>query len=127
MLYDANKVTLSATTNVTFREDVGARFAAYGWHVQEIDGMDVAAVDAALTSARADERRPSLIVARTHIGFGSPNKADSFKSHGEPLGKDEVRLTKRAYGWPEDSQFLVPEEARREFAKVGARGTQLRG
>jgi transketolase len=125
VLYDANKVTLSATTNVTFREDVGARFAAYGWQVQEIDGMDVAAVDAALTKARADEKRPSLIVARTHIGFGSPNKADNFKSHGEPLGKDEVRLTKRAYGWPEDSQFLVPEEARREFEKVGARGTQL--
>ncbi|HMI56438.1 MAG TPA: transketolase [Gemmatimonadaceae bacterium] len=124
VLYDANKITLSATTNVTFREDVGARFAAYGWQVQEIDGMDVAAVDAALAKARADEKRPSLIVARTHIGFGSPNKADSFKSHGEPLGKDEVRLAKRAYGWPEDAQFLVPEEAQREFAKVGARGTQ---
>ncbi|HEV7703838.1 MAG TPA: transketolase [Gemmatimonadaceae bacterium] len=126
VLYDANNITLSATTYVTFREDVGARFAAYGWQVQEIDGMDVAAVDAALTSARADEKRPSLIVARTHIGFGSPNKADSFKSHGEPLGKDEVRLAKRAYGWPEDAQFLVPEDARREFAKVGARGTQRR-
>jgi transketolase len=124
VLYDANKITLSATTNVTFREDVGARFTAYGWQVQEIDGMDVAAVDTALTKARADEKRPSLIVARTHIGFGSPNKADSFKSHGEPLGKDEVRLAKRAYGWPEDAQFLVPEEAQREFAKVSARGTQ---
>jgi transketolase len=126
VLYDANQVTLSATTNITFRENVGARFAAYGWQVQEIDGMDVAAVDAALESARADEQRPSLIVARTHIGFGSPNKVDSFKSHGEPLGKDEVRLTKRAYGWPEDAQFLVPEEARREFSKVAARGTLLR-
>jgi transketolase len=126
VLYDANQVTLSATTNITFREDVGARFAAYGWQVQEIDGMDVAAVDAALTNARADERRPSLIVARTHIGFGSPNKVDSFKAHGEPLGKDEVRLTKRAYGWPEDAQFLVPDEARREFDKVGARGARSR-
>jgi transketolase len=126
VLYDANQVTLSATTNITFREDVGARFAAYGWQVQEIDGMDVAAVDAALTNARADERRPSLILARTHIGFGSPNKVDSFKAHGEPLGKDEVRLTKRAYGWPEDAQFLVPDEARREFDKVGARGARSR-
>jgi len=126
VLYDANQITLSATTNVTFSEDVGARFAAYGWQVQEIDGMDVAAVDAALTEARADEARPSLIVARTHIGFGSPNKVDTFKAHGEPLGKDEVRLTKAAYGWPEDAQFLVPDEAQREFAKMSVRGTQLR-
>jgi transketolase len=126
VLYDANQITLSATTNVTFSENVGARFTAYGWQVQEIDGMDVAAVDAALTAARADEKRPSLIVARTHIGFGSPNKVDTFQAHGEPLGKDEVRLTKRAYGWPEDAQFLVPEEAQREFAKMSPRGTQMR-
>ena len=106
VLYDANQVTLSGTTNITFSEDVGARFAAYGWQVQEIDGMDIAAVDAALTAARDDEQRPSLIVARTHIGFGSPNRVDSFKAHGEPLGKEETRLTKRAYGWPEDAQFL---------------------
>lgn len=122
VLYDANQITLSATTNVTFSEDVGARFAAYGWQVQEIDGMDVAAVDEALAAARADDSHPSLIVARTHIGFGSPNKVDTFQAHGEPLGKNEVELTKRAYGWPEDSQFFVPEEAKREFAKAGARG-----
>ena len=122
VLYDSNRITLSATTNVTFSEDVGARFAAYGWHVQHVDGMDVAAVDAALTAARADEHRPSLIVARTHIGFGSPNKQDTFEAHGEPLGRNEVRLTKRAYGWPEDAEFLVPEEAQREFDKVRARG-----
>jgi transketolase len=126
VLYDANRITLSATTNVTFSEDVGARFAAYGWQVQEVDGMDVAAVDAALTAARADEHRPSLIAARTHIGFGSPNKHDTFAAHGEPLGKDEVRLTKRAYGWPEDAEFDVPEEAQREFAKVRVRGATLR-
>ena len=126
VLYDANRVTLSATTNVTFSEDVGARFAAYGWQVQEVDGMDVAAVDAALTAARADEHRPSLIVARTHIGFGSPNKHDTFEAHGEPLGKNEVQLTKRAYGWPEDAEFYVPEEAQREFAKVGERGAAMR-
>ena len=122
VLYDANLITLSATTNVTFSEDVGARFAAYGWQVQHVDGMDVAAVDEALAAARADEDRPSLIIARTHIGFGSPNKQDTFEAHGEPLGQDEVRLTKRAYGWPEDAQFLVPEEAQQEFAKVGVRG-----
>ena len=126
VLYDANRITLSATANITFSEDVGARFAAYGWRVQAVDGMDVAAVDAALTAARGDEGRPSLIVARTHIGFGSPHKHDSFEAHGEPLGKDEVRLTKRAYGWPEDAQFRVPEEVQREFAKVRARGAALR-
>ncbi|HEU6439695.1 MAG TPA: transketolase, partial [Terriglobales bacterium] len=127
VLYDSNRITLSATTNVTFSEDVGARFAAFGWHVQHVDGMDVAAVDAALTAARTDERRPSLIVARTHIGFGSPNKHDMFEAHGEPLGRNEVRLTKRAYGWPEDAEFLVPEEACREFDKIRVRGAALRG
>ncbi len=126
VLYDANKITLSATTNITFTEDVGARFTAYGWQVQEVNGMDVAAVDAALAAARADEHRPSLIVARTHIGFGSPNKHDTFEAHGEPLGANEVRLTKRAYGWPEDETFRVPEEAQREFEKVRVRGAALR-
>jgi len=126
VLYDANKITLSATTNITFTEDVGARFTAYGWQVQEVNGMDVAAVDAALAAARAEEHRPSLIVSRTHIGFGSPNKHDTFEAHGEPLGANEVRLTKRAYGWPEDEKFRVPEEARREFDKVRVRGAALR-
>ena len=126
VLYDANRITLAATANITFSEDVGARFAAYGWRVQEVDGMDVAAVDAALTAARGDEHRPSLIVARTHIGFGSPHKHDTFEAHGEPLGKDEVRLTKRAYGWPEDAEFRVPEEVQREFANVRVRGAALR-
>ena len=126
VLYDANQITLSATTNVTFSEDVGARFRAYGWQVQEIDGMDVSAVDAALSAARADETHPSLIVARTHIGFGSPNKVDTFQAHGEPLGKNEVILTKRAYGWPEDAQFYVPDVARQHFAKVREQGQRMR-
>jgi transketolase len=82
VLYDANLITLSATTNVTFTEDVGARFEAYGWHVQWIDGQDVAAVDAALAVARAEEDRPSLIVAHTHIGYGSPHKQDTWHAHG---------------------------------------------
>jgi transketolase len=127
VLYDANRITLSATTNITFSEDVGARFAAYGWHVQAVDGMDVSAVDAALVAARSDDRRPSLIVAHTHIGFGSPNKHDTFEAHGEPLGENEVRLTKRAYGWPQDANFLVPQDAQREFDKVRDRGATLRG
>ena len=127
VLYDANRITLSATTDVTFTEDVGARFAAYGWHVQQVNGMDVTAVDAALAAARAEQNRPSLIVARTHIGFGSPHKQDTFQAHGEPLGEEETRLTKEAYGWPEDRAFWVPEEAQREFDKVRTRGAVLRG
>lgn len=126
VLYDANRVTLSATTNLTFAEDVGARFEAYGWQVQHIDGMSVTAVDAALAAARADEDRPSLIVARTHIGYGSPHKQDTFHAHGEPLGAEEARLAKQAYGWPEAPAFLVPDAARQEFTKVGARGAEAR-
>jgi transketolase len=124
VLYDANEVTLSATTNVTFTEDVGARFEAYGWHVQRIDGHDARAVDAALTAARAVEDRPSLIIARTHLGYGSPNRQDTYKAHGEPLGEEEVRLTKRALGWPEDRTFYVPDEALREFRGVAGRGAE---
>jgi transketolase len=125
VLYDANLITLSATTNLTFSEDVGARFEAYGWHVQQIDGQDPAAVDAALTMARAVEDRPSLIVARTHIGYGSPHKQDTWHAHGEPLGVEEVRLTKRALGWPEERRFYVPEDALREFRTSVERGAEL--
>jgi len=125
VLYDANLITLSATTNLTFSEDVGARFEAYGWHMQRIDGMDVGAVDAALTAARAVQDRPSLIVSRTHIGYGSPHKQDTPQAHGEPLGKEEVRLAKRAYGWPEDRTFYIPDEALREFRKSIERGAEL--
>jgi transketolase len=124
VLYDSNLITLSATTNVTFTEDVGARFEACGWHVQQIDGQDVAAVDAALAVARAEEDRPSLIVARTHIGYGSPHKQDTWHAHGEPLGVDEVRLTKRALGWPEDRTFYVPDEALRTFRESVERGAE---
>jgi transketolase len=124
VLYDANLITLSATTNVTFTEDVGARFEAYGWHVQRIDGQDVAAVDAALAVARTEEDRPSLIVASTHIGYGSPHKQDTWHAHGEPLGVEEVRLTKRALGWPEDRTFYVPDEALRTFRESVERGAE---
>jgi transketolase len=124
VLYDANFITLSATTNVTFTEDVGARFAGQGWHVQHIDGMDTAAVDAALTAARAVEDRPSLIVARTHIGYGSP-KQDTYAAHGEPLGKEDVAATKRKLGFPPDRDFYIPEEALREFRKAIDKGAEL--
>lgn len=124
VLYDANRVTLSATTDVTFSENVAARFEAYGWQVQTIDGLDVDAVDAALTAARAMDDRPSLIVARTHIGAGSPNKQDKFQAHGEPLGEEEVRLTKKAYGWPDQPPFYVPDEALIEFRKAEPLGAE---
>jgi transketolase len=125
MLYDANLITLSATTDLTFSEDVGSRFEAYGWHVQRIDGQDPAAVDMALTTARDTEDRPSLIVARTHIGYGSPNKQDTWHAHGEPLGVEEVRLTKRALGWPDDRDFYVPDDAHRRFSVSMTRGEEM--
>jgi transketolase len=124
VLYDANLVTLSATTDVTFTEDVGGRFDACGWHVQHVDGMSVDAVDAALQAAKADNR-PSLIVARTNLGYGSPKKQDTFGAHGEPLGPEEVKATKRALGWPEDPPFHLPEEALAAFRTAQARGTGL--
>jgi transketolase len=125
MLYDANQITLSASADVTFCEDVGARFQAYGWHVEHIDGMDIAAVDGALTKAKAVDDRPSLIVARTHIGYGSPHKHDTFQAHGEPLGVEEVRLTKRALGWPEDKSFYIPDEALAQFRRSVEKGRDL--
>jgi transketolase len=125
VLYDANQITLSASTDLTFSEDVGDRFTAYGWHVQRIDGQDPMAVDAALAEARAVKDRPSLIVARTHIGYGSPHKQDTWHAHGEPLGIEEVRLTKRALGWPDNRDFYVPEDAARRFEACVQRGKEL--
>ena len=125
VLYDSNRVTLSGTTDVAFTENVGGRFGAQGWHVQHVDGMSVEAMDAAITAARRMTSRPSLIVASTHIGFGSPNKHDSFHAHGEPLGADEARLTKRAYGWPENQPFFLPEAALAEFRSAESRGVDL--
>ncbi len=121
-LYDSNRISLSATTSVTFTEDVGRRFEAYGWHVQHVDGNDLVVVDSALAAAKAVTDRPSLIIATTHIGYGSPNKQDTFKAHGEPLGEDEVRATKRALGWPEDKTFYVPDEALRHFRRAVPQG-----
>jgi transketolase len=123
VLYDSNEVSLDGPTEMAFTEDVGLRFEAYGWHVQRIDGMDYDAVDGAIRAAQRDAR-PSMIVAQTHIGYGSPNKQDSSKAHGNPLGEEEVRLTKRNYGWPEDAQFLVPGEALAHFREALQRGSE---
>ncbi|WP_432261223.1 transketolase [Cupriavidus sp. TMH.W2] len=124
-LYDDNQITLSAGTDMTFTEDRARRFEAYGWHTQALpDGNDLAALGRALDAARAENRRPSLILVRTHIGYGSPNKQDTFEAHGSPLGAEEVRLTKRNLGWPEQPAFHVPEEASAHFRKAVARGKQ---
>jgi len=121
VLYDDNLVQLDGPTSLSFTEDVCKRFEAYGWHAARIDGLDPEAVEEALEAAKADER-PSIICARTHIGFGSPNRQDSSKAHGAPLGEDEVKLTKKAYGWPEDAKFLVPDDALAHTRSLAERG-----
>ena len=118
VLYDDNRISIEGRTDLAFSEDVGARFRAYDWHVMRIDGNDTREVAAALEAARRETTRPSLIVARTHIGFGSPNRQDTAKAHGEALGADEVRLTKENLGWPLEPEFLVPEEALADFRQA---------
>ncbi|CAN5641959.1 transketolase [soil metagenome] len=112
VLYDDNDISIDGPTSLSFSEDVPARFAAYGWHAERIDGHDSAAIAAALNAAQAETSRPSLIACKTHIGFGSPNRQDTSKAHGEPLGVNEVRLAKERLGWPPDEHFYVPDEAR---------------
>lgn len=122
-LYDDNRVTLAAGTDISFTEDRARRFEAYGWHTVAVaDGNDLAAIEAALRAARAESTRPSLILVRTRIGYGSPNKQDSFEAHGSPLGVDEVRLTKQNLGWPTEPDFLIPKEALAHCRKSGERG-----
>lgn len=122
-LYDDNKVSIDGSTDLAFTEDVGKRFEAYGWHVERVsDGNDLGAVETAIRAAQAETTRPSLIMCRTHIGFGSPTKQDTNKAHGEPLGEEELRLTKQRLGWPEAPAFLVPEDVRVEFGHAVHRG-----
>ncbi|MHB1321351.1 MAG: transketolase [Acidithiobacillus ferrivorans] len=123
-LYDDNYVTLAAATDISFTENRALRFEAYGWHTISVaDGNDVAAIEAALTAARAETARPSLILLRTHIGFGSPEQ-DSFKAHGSPLGVNDVRKTKQKLGWPTEPEFLIPDEALAHFREAVERGAQ---
>ncbi len=126
-LYDDNKVSLAAATDVCFTEDVAARFEAYGWHTQYIDldeGNDVATIDRAISQAKSVTGKPSMIVVRTHIGYGSP-KQDSFKSHGEPLGPDDVKRTKENLSWPVEPDFFVPDDVLKFFRGVGAHGAEV--
>lgn len=123
-LYDANEITLSAGIDITFTEDVAKRFNAYGWHTQSVEnGNDLEAIERALIAAQAETKRPSLILVRTHLGFGSP-KQDTFEAHGSPLGVEEVRLTKRKLGWPEQPAFFVPAAVRSHFLALGDQAEQ---
>ncbi len=124
-LYDDNHIQLDGPTSWAWSEDVGGRFDAYGWHTQRVDdGNDIDAIDAAIGAARSDQR-PSLIAVRTHIGYGSPNRQDSQKAHGQPLGEEEVRLTKQAYGWDPDRTFYIPDEVEAVFSRAIPYGEAL--
>lgn len=122
-LYDDNEVTLSASTQVTFTEDKAARFQSYGWQTIKVeDGNDLSQISKAISEAQKDKERPSLILIRTHIGYGSPNKQDTYDAHGSPLGKDETRLTKENLGWPLEPAFYIPEEAKAHFHELINKG-----
>lgn len=125
-LYDNNHITIEGSTDIAFsQEDVGKRFEAYGWFVQNLpDGNDLDAVDRALRAAQAEKARPSLIICRNHIAFGSPNKHDSASAHGEPLGEEEVKLTKENLGWPVDPPFYIPDESLAHFREAVQHGVK---
>jgi transketolase len=126
-IYDDNHITIEGNTSLAFSEDVGRRFEGYGWHVIHVgDANDLDALNAAYEEVERATEAPTLIIVRSHIGYGSPHKQDSHSAHGSPLGDDEIRLTKGAYGWPSDAKFLVPDEVRAQFADhVGKRGKEL--
>jgi len=127
-IYDNNHITIEGNTRITFTEDVEARFLAYGWNVLRVgDANDIGRIEHAFEIFHKTKDRPTFIVLDSHIGYGSPGKQDTSAAHGEPLGEEEVRLTKRVYGWPEDAQFLVPDGVYEHFADgIGARGAKAR-
>jgi transketolase len=128
-IYDNNHITIDGRTELAYEDDVAARFMGYGWNVTRVgDANDTELLERAFEEFRGEEGRPTLIVVDSHIGYGSPHKQDTAAAHGEPLGEEEVRETKRAYGWPEDAEFLVPDGVREHFAEgIGRRGAELRG
>ncbi|MBT8203447.1 MAG: transketolase [Acidimicrobiia bacterium] len=125
-IYDDNEISIEGDTDLAFSEEVAGRFQAMGWHTEDIDGHDRPAIGAAIESALGHPDRPSLIIAHTHIAHGSPNKVDSEKAHGSPLGEEEIRLTKELMGWPVDQPFHVPDEAYQAFRIVAQRGGERR-
>ena len=126
-IYDNNHITIDGKTHLAYDDDVAARFMGYGWNVTRVgDANDTDLIATAFEEFKGEEGRPTLIIVDSHIGYGSPHKVDTSAAHGEPLGEEEVRETKRAYGWPEDAQFLVPDGVHEHFADgVGKRGAEL--
>src|ERR1700726_4151977 len=126
-IYDNNHITIEGNTSLAFSEDVGTRFKGYGWNVEHVtDANDTAALEKALDVFRQATDKPTLIIVTSHIGYGAPHRQDTKEAHGEALGEEEVKLTKRFYGWPEDAKFLVPDGVRENFRDVmGKRGRQL--
>jgi transketolase len=127
-VYDNNHISIDGRTEITYEDDVAARFAGYGWNVTRVgDANDLELLTRGFEAFRNEPRRPTLIIVDSHIGWGSPHKVDTPEVHGEPLGEDEVRATKAAYGWPEDAEFLVPDGVREHFDEgIGRRGRELR-
>jgi len=127
-IWDNNNITIEGSTKIAFTEDVAARFMAYGWNVLRVgDANDLERIEHALSVFKKEKGRPTFIVLDSHIGYGSPNRQDTSAAHGEPLGEDEIKLCKRAYKWPEEAKFLVPEGVYEFFqAGIGARGAQTR-
>jgi transketolase len=128
-IYDNNKITIEGNTAWAFSEDVATRFIGYGWNVTRVgDANDLEMLGRAFQTFKNTSDRPTLIIVDSHIAYGAPNKQDTHAAHGEPLGEEEIRLTKRNYGWPEDAKFLVPGEVRENFKLgIGKRGGELRG
>lgn len=127
-IYDNNKITIEGHTALAFTEDVATRFIAYEWNVMRVgDANDLEMLDRAFATFRKESERPTLIIVDSHIAYGAPNKQDTHAAHGEPLGEEEIRLTKRNYGWPEDAKFLVPDGVPAHFQEgIGVRGAELR-
>jgi transketolase len=127
-IYDNNRITIEGHTNITFRDDVAARFLAYGWNVTRVgDANDLEMLSRAFNVFKKTSDRPTLIIVDSHIGYGSPHREDTAAAHGEPLGEEEIKATKRIYGWPEDAKFLVPDGVREHFQEgIGKRGGELR-
>lgn len=127
VLYDDNHITIEGSTSLTYSDDVAKRFESYHWHVQNLGdkGNDIKAISESFTKAKAVIDQPSLIILRTHIGYGSPHKQDTSEAHGSPLGAEEVKLVKKFYGWPEDKQFLVPDDVKNHMNTAIDKGKKL--
>lgn len=127
-IYDSNRITIEGGTDLAFSEDVGTRFKGYGWNVIKVDDAnDLAKLEQALAQFKKTSDRPTMIIVESHIAWGAPNKQDTAGAHGEPLGEEEIKLTKKGYGWPEDAKFLVPDGVYQNLASgIGKRGADLR-